>query len=125
MTTIQSHTPTRAPAWAVMERRLFDTMDQAAPIFIDRYTRPDGTLIWIEEYPGDDVWADDLYEAFINWPAYYALGGSAYIGEKAAHEWNAVTRQLTYHYNRASREFVNDDDANRMRSRALREPWRI
>ena len=110
MPIIQSHTPTRAPAWAVLERRLFDTMDQATPIFIDRYTRSDGTLIWIEEYPGDGVWADDLYESFINWPAYYSLGGSAYTGEMATHEWNAVTRQLTYHYGRASKEFVNDDD---------------
>ena len=110
MATIQSHTPTLAPAWAVLERRLFDTMDQAAPIFIDRYTRPDGTLIWIDEYPGDGVWADDLYESFINWPTYYALGGSTYTGEMAVHEWNAVTRQLTYQYGRASKEFINDDD---------------
>jgi hypothetical protein len=110
MTTIQSHTPTRAPAWAVLERQLFDAMDQAAPLFIDQYTRPGGSLIWTESYPGDGVWADDLYEAFFNWPVFYALGGSAYTGEKAVQQWNALTRQITYDYGRASKEFINDDD---------------
>ncbi len=110
MSTIQSHTPTPAPAWAVLERRLFDTMDQAAPLFIDKYTRPGGSLVWTESYPGDGVWADDLYEAFFNWPVFYALGGSEYTSEMAVHEWNALTRQITYDYGRASREFINDDD---------------
>ncbi|MCH2661677.1 hypothetical protein MK163_14620, partial [bacterium] len=57
-------------------------------------------LIWREDYPGDGVWADDLYEAFFNWPHYYALGGSQYTGTKALEEWNAITRQLTYDYGR-------------------------
>ena len=56
------------------------------------------------------MWADDLYEAFFNWPHYYALGGSQYTGTKALEEWNAITRQLTYDYGRVTNEFVNDDD---------------
>jgi len=110
MTIIQSHLPTRAPAWAVLERQLFDAMDQAAPLFIDKYTRPGGSLVWTESYPGDGVWADDLYEAFFNWPVFYALGGSAYTGAKAVHQWNALTCQITNDYGRASKEFINDDD---------------
>ena len=110
MTIVQSQLPTRAPAWAVLERQLFDAMDQAAPIFIDKYTRPGGSLVWTESYPGDGVWADDLYEAFFNWPVFYALGGSAYTGEKAVHQWNALTCQITNDYGRASKEFINDDD---------------
>ena len=58
MTTIQSQRPTRAPAWAVLERPLFDAMEQAAPLFIDIYTRPGGSLVWTESHPGDGVWAD-------------------------------------------------------------------
>ena len=60
MTIVQSQLPTRAPAWAVLERQLFDAMDQAAPIFIDKYTRPGGSLVWTESYPGDGVWADSI-----------------------------------------------------------------
>jgi hypothetical protein len=79
-------------------------------VFLEKYTRPGGELIWREDYPGDGVWADDLYEAFFNWPLYHALGGSRYTGERALHEWNAITRQLTHDYGRVSREFINDDD---------------
>ncbi len=107
---IDSQQPTQAPAWAVLERQLIRAMDQAAPVFLDKYTRPGGQLIWREDYPGDGVWADDLYEAFFNWPLYYALGGSRYIGEMAVQEWNAITRQLTHDYGRVTDEFVNDDD---------------
>lgn len=110
MHTVESSRPTTPPAWAVLERRLIDAIDEAAPVFLQKYTRPGGTLIWREDYPGDGVWADDLYEAFFNWPLYYALGGSDYTGEKSVDEWNAVTRQLTYDYGRAYREFICDDD---------------
>jgi len=108
--TIESSKRTVPPAWAVLERQLIQTLDEAAPIFLEKYTRPGGTLIWRKDYPGDGVWADDLYEAFFNWPLYYALGGSDYIGAMAVHEWNAITRQITYDYGRAEKEFINNDD---------------
>ena len=38
---------------------------------------------------------DDFYEAFFNWPAFYALGGSDEILVAAKHHWEAVTSQLT------------------------------
>ena len=101
---------TAPPAWAVLQRRLIEAIDTAAPIYLEKYTRPGGELVWQEEYPGDGVWADDLYEAFFNWPHYYALGGSAYTGTKAFEEWNAVTRQIEYDYGRAHKEFISDDD---------------
>ena len=107
---LESSAPTNPPSWAVLERALIDAIDAAAPIFLEKYTRPGGALIWQEEYPGDGVWADDLYEAFFNWPFYHALGGSDYVGAKSFVEWNAITRQLTHDYGRASREFINDDD---------------
>ena len=110
MVTIAATKRTAPPTWAVLERQLIDAIDQAAPIYIDKYTRPDGSLIWIEEYPGDGVWVDDLYEAFFNWPLYYSLGGSEYIGERAVEQWNAVTRQVTDDYGRIANEFVCDDD---------------
>ena len=110
MQTLKGRTRTAPPLWAVLQRRLIDAIDEAAPIFLEKYTRPGGSLIWMEEYPGDGVWADDLYEAFFNWPHYYALGGSEYTGVKALEEWNAITRQLEHDYGRVTREFINDDD---------------
>ena len=110
MKTIESSARTAPPAWAVLERQLMRAIDEAAPLYLDKYTRPGGSLIWREDYPGDGVWADDLYEAFFNWPIYYAMGGSAYTGQKSIEQWSAVTRQITYDYGRASREFINNDD---------------
>jgi hypothetical protein len=34
------------PSWAVRQRYLIELMDRAAVEFVERYTRPDGTLIW-------------------------------------------------------------------------------
>ena len=56
MPTIASSTPTQPPAWAVLERRLIDAIAEAAPIFLEKYTRPGGALIWREDYPGDGGW---------------------------------------------------------------------
>ena len=108
--TITATDRTSPPTWAVLERQLIAAIDQAAPVFLEKYTRPGGALVWTEEYPGDGVWADDLYEAFFNWPHYHALGGSDYCGAKAVDEWNAVTRQIENDYGRAYREFITDDD---------------
>ena len=34
------------PRWAVLQRHVFDKMSDSAKVFVDTYTRPDGTLIW-------------------------------------------------------------------------------
>ena len=52
------------------------SMDEAAPVYQERYTRPDGTFVWRQEWPGMDG-SDDGYESYGNWPLYYCLGGSA------------------------------------------------
>ena len=108
--TITASERTAPPGWAVLERQLIDAIDAAAPVFLEKYTRPGGALVWREDYPGDGVWADDLYEAFFNWPHYHALGGSDYTGVKSFEQWNAVTRQIEHDYGRAHKEFISDDD---------------
>jgi hypothetical protein len=92
---IPSMTP---PAWAVLERKLMDVLDQAVYPYVQRFTREDGQLIWKEA--GSDNWqtrdgADDFYEAFYNWPLFYLLGGGKHVLEIADREWDAITRQLT------------------------------
>ncbi len=86
--------PAVPPAWATMQRYLFETMARAADAFVRRYTRPDGTLVWRDEWPGMDG-SDDAYESFGSFPLFYALGGDARVHEWARREWEAVTRQFT------------------------------
>ena len=44
MQTIEAHGRSTPPDWAIRQRHLFDLMNQAAPAFVERYTRPDGTF---------------------------------------------------------------------------------
>ncbi len=85
---------TPPPEWTLMERFLIDAMNDAAPRFVERYTRPDGTLAWRDEWPGMDG-SDDAYESFFNFPLLYALGGNEQVHRLARSEWDAVTRQFT------------------------------
>ena len=74
-----------APEWAVLQRRLIDAVNEAAPLHLEKYTEPGGV-----PYYADDV--DDLYEMFYNWGLFYALGGREELLTLALQEYNAVTR---------------------------------
>lgn len=86
------------PSWAVWQRQLIHTMSQSVYLFLSKYTREDGTLIWRDgnddSYQSRDG-ADDFYESFYNWALLYLLGGGDHLLELAQREWDAVTRQLT------------------------------
>jgi len=103
---IQANIRTQPPTWAVLERRLLDTIDGAVPVFLNKYIRPGGTLIWRAPCVLLDG-ADDMYEGFFNWPLYHALGGSDEILDMAIQEYNALTRQVTYDYHCATKEFLH------------------
>lgn len=95
MITIEASVPcTAPPAWAVLERRLFEIMDRSVYPFLAKYTRDDSTLIWRDRMSGRDG-ADDFYESFHNWPLLYLLGGGDHLLELGDRQWDAVTRQLT------------------------------
>jgi hypothetical protein len=95
MHTIIATTPcTKLPAWAFIQRRLFDAMRAAAQVYLAKYTRDDGALIWGDVWTNGRDGADDLYEAFVNWPLLYLLGGDDWFLETAQREWDAITRQL-------------------------------
>ncbi|MEL7977451.1 hypothetical protein AAG589_16430 [Isoptericola sp. F-RaC21] len=82
------------PAWAVLERRLFDATEEAWRLFAARYTGPDGRILHAGGFEHRDG-VDDLYEPFFNWPAFYALGGSDDVLAAAKHHFEGVTAQLT------------------------------
>jgi hypothetical protein len=92
-----------APGWALLQRHLLTAMSEAALWFVDRYTRPDGTLRWRREWPGMDG-SDDGYESFGNFPLLYALGGDPRVLQAARRGWEAVTWQFT-EYGQVWREF--------------------
>jgi hypothetical protein len=91
------------PAWALWERRLIDLMSTAAPTFVGRYTRSDGTFVWRPDWPGMDG-SDDAYETFHTFPLLYALGGGEELHRLARQEWDAITWQFT-EYGQIHREF--------------------
>lgn len=91
---IVADVPSPPPRWAVLQRYLFDVLDRAWRIFADRYTGPDGRLIYSGPYDSRDG-VDDFYEPFFNWPTLYLMGGSDDVLVAAKHHWEGVTRQLT------------------------------
>jgi hypothetical protein len=82
------------PAWAVLQRQLFATLDQSVYPFLQKYTHSDGTLIWGDTLRGRDG-ADDFYESSYNWPLLYLLGGGDHLLPLAIRQWEAITRQVS------------------------------
>ena len=56
------------PSWALLQRQLMALMEEAALYSADRYNRPDGTPLNVQD-------ADDAYEAHSYRGLFYALGG--------------------------------------------------
>ncbi len=103
-TITSSNTQEAIPAWAFWQRHLLATMSEAALFFADRYTKPDGSLVWARsEWKGMDG-SDDAYENVYNFPLLYFLGGAAELLPLAQHGWDGVTRQFTA-YGQVHREF--------------------
>ena len=73
------------PVWALLERELIRTMDEAAELKVQRYSEHGGVT-----YYADDV--DDIYEMIYNWGDFYAIGGGEKVLDLALDHWNAGTR---------------------------------
>lgn len=91
------------PDWLHQQQSLRERVIAGAHEFIARYTRPDGTLVWRDEWPGMDG-SDDPYEAFQYLPLLYALTGDDEIYELGRKIWDAITWQWT-EYGQIHREF--------------------
>lgn len=103
ITRLEATTIAPIPRWALLQRQIFATLDKAAIEFADRYTRPDGTLIWRDRWQGMDG-SDDPYEGFMNMPLFYALGGSEEVYLRSRTIWDGITWQWT-EYGQVHREF--------------------
>jgi len=86
------------PNWAVLQRRLFDAIEDAAPQALARYTHPDGRLLWPPSPDFQSIDAlDDTYESFHNWPLFYLLGGSDRFLVDADREFDVINQQMSQH----------------------------
>jgi hypothetical protein len=101
--TIEAQGRMTPPDWAIKQRHLIHLMNRGARSFVKKYTRPDGTLIWRDEWPGMDG-SDDGYESFLSFPLFYILGGDEYVHHQGRKAFNAVTWQFTQ-YGQVHREF--------------------
>lgn len=92
------------PVWAVKQRQLITIMNEAAPLYLNKFTYPGGTM-------REHGKLDDDYECFNNWPLFYIIGGDEKIFDWALQEWSAITRQWTYqHQKSVHKEFVKQYD---------------
>lgn len=91
------------PSWAVMERQLIKSMEDAVPTYLSKFTRRDGSLY------GNGPW-DDVTEMFYNWSLFYAIGADEVLFNTAIKEYNALVRQCTYRDDQLYKEFTRSDD---------------
>lgn len=85
MISITATQVSEAPKWAVLQRRLFGVMEEAAKLTVEKYTDDEGI-----PYFADDV--DDLYERFYNWPLFYSMGASGDMLKLSVQEYEVITR---------------------------------
>ena len=105
MPTIEATLPlAQPPAWAVLERQLIKTMEDAVHPFLEKYTRPDGRLIWRDGLRHSRDGADDFYESFYNWPLLYLLGGGDHLLALGQRQWEATT-ELMVEYGHVYKEY--------------------
>jgi hypothetical protein len=82
------------PEWAVLQQKLLSVMETAVYPFLEKYTHPDGRIIWKEGTHKSRDGADDFYESFYNWPLLYLLGGADHLLKLGQRQWDATTRLM-------------------------------
>ena len=67
-------TPSTPGEWAHLEREIIDKLNAAAPEFVARYTRSDGSLIWRDVWPsmdGSDAFFTTNQQEELNYRAFF------------------------------------------------------
>lgn len=102
------------PAWALLQRQLFDIIARAGDMATKKYARPDGRV-----YHFFDV--DDAYESRSMRGIFYALGGPRRFLDIAKREWDAITWLYS-----EERKLTDDDPKHPMYMPQLRnEYWNL
>ncbi|MEX2567869.1 MAG: hypothetical protein WD431_18115 [Cyclobacteriaceae bacterium] len=77
--------------WALMQRQLIRSMEDAGDFYWKRFMNEGGTPIGSGPY-------DDLYEMFYNWPEFYMIGAKKDMYNRALAAYNGITRKNTPHF---------------------------
>ncbi len=95
------------PRWAHLERTVFQKMDEALDIILEKYLTADGKSLWPTFPPehGPVGAADDVYESFHSWPLFYLLGGADRFLPLSHREFDAVTEQMAQYPDSIDQEF--------------------
>jgi hypothetical protein len=91
------------PEWALVQRRLISSMNQAARLYWTAFTDKGGTLRKHGKL-------DDDFESFASWPLLYAIGGDEWLLDRSLEAWSAVARHWTYERGGMRGEFPNRYD---------------
>ena len=83
--TVRAHAVDAPPAWALLERQLFELMEASARFYTSEFFEPGGATLFAED-------VDDLYEQCYNYGLFYALGAADDLLELHLRHWNAVSR---------------------------------
>jgi len=103
LASIEISSQSKVGQWAHLQREIIKRINDAAPEFVARYTRSDGSLIWRDKWPSMDG-SDDPYEAFMYLALFYSIGGSEEVYQLARKMWDSITLQWT-EYGQIYREF--------------------
>ena len=104
LVTIKSSVREPAPDWAVMQRHLIDTMNEAGPLYLDKWTNTGGTMRAHGKF-------DDDLECFTSWPLFYLIGGDDRFLDWSHQQFSAITRQWTFqHLKSVHKEFPKHYD---------------
>ena len=101
ITRIESNVPVAPPGWAAMERRLLDTLSEAAVQYVDRYTSG-GTLTWKTT---GGLLSTTCRKASTTSPCCTRWAVTIGCVMISFREWNATARQLTYDFHILHHEF--------------------
>ncbi|MBM3932840.1 MAG: hypothetical protein FJ319_00800 [SAR202 cluster bacterium] len=85
LVTITATETASPPAWALLERKLISTMEDAARLAHKKYCNSAGLPYYVLD-------TDDVYESRSMRGLLYAMGGADDLLDIALKEWNAITR---------------------------------
>ncbi|RLT40761.1 MAG: hypothetical protein DWI57_07985 [Chloroflexi bacterium] len=83
-----------APYWALLERELLRTQNQAVEAFFHHYFDERGYLLCVPRWGGNDG-PDDAAENLLNWTLLHALGGADRVLDLYKLGWEGHLRQYT------------------------------
>ena len=92
--TVTIDTPMAPPGWALLERELLRSQNQAIQLFFERYFDERGYLRCVERWGGNDG-PDDAMENMRDWTTLHSLGGSDSVLRMFKKAWEGHLRQYT------------------------------